>query len=81
MAVAVPTTAEPPAEDALSLGGVSARKALLLVGTAALLVVSLVLLAPAFADLPATWERLRNGEPRLARARARCSRCSPSPAT
>ena len=61
MAVAVPTTAEAPAEDSLSLGGVSARKALLLVGTATLLVVSLVLLAPTFADLSATWDRLHNG--------------------
>jgi uncharacterized membrane protein YbhN (UPF0104 family) len=61
MAVAVPTVAEAPAEDALSLGGVSARKALLLVGAATVLVVSLVLLAPAFADLSATWERLRDG--------------------
>jgi uncharacterized membrane protein YbhN (UPF0104 family) len=61
MAAAVPITADLPAEDALSLGGISARKAALLVGTAALLVVSLVLLAPAFADLPATWERLRDG--------------------
>ena len=61
MAVAVPTTAEAPAEDAISLGGVSARKALLLVGTALLLVVSLVLLAPAFADMSGTWDRLRDG--------------------
>ncbi len=61
MAVAVPTTAEARAEDSLSLGGVSARKALLLVGTATLLVVSLVLLAPTFADLSATWDRLHNG--------------------
>ena len=61
MAVAVPTTAEPRAEDSLSLGGVSARKALLLVGTATLLVVSLVLLAPTFADLSSTWDRLHNG--------------------
>jgi uncharacterized membrane protein YbhN (UPF0104 family) len=64
MAVAVPTAAPMPAEDSLSLGGVSARKALLLVGTAVLLVVSVVLLAPAFADLPAAWERIRNGDMR-----------------
>ena len=64
MAVAVPTAAQAPAEDSLSLGGVSARKALLLVGTAVLLVVSVVLLAPAFADLPAAWERIRNGDMR-----------------
>ncbi|HET8952645.1 MAG TPA: hypothetical protein VFN44_19120, partial [Solirubrobacteraceae bacterium] len=64
MAVAVPTAAPMPAEDTLSLGGVSARKALLLVGTAVLLVVSVVLLAPAFADLPAAWERIRNGDMR-----------------
>jgi len=64
MAVAVPTVAQAPAEDSLSLGGVSARKALLLVGTAVLLVVSVVLLAPAFADLPAAWERIRNGDMR-----------------
>src|SRR5688500_4122215 len=61
MAVAVPTIAEAPAEDAISLGGVSARKALLLVGTALLLVVSLVLLAPSFADMSGTWDRLRDG--------------------
>jgi uncharacterized membrane protein YbhN (UPF0104 family) len=61
MAVAVPTAAQAPAEDSLSLGGVSARKAALLVGTALLLVVSLVLLAPTFADMSATWERLRDG--------------------
>jgi len=61
MAVAVPTAAQAPAEDTLSLGGVSARKAALLVGTALLLVVSLVLLAPAFADMSSTWERLRDG--------------------
>ena len=64
MAVAVPTAAEAPAEDSLSLGGVSARKALLLVATAVLLVVSVVLLAPAFADLPDAWERIRNGDMR-----------------
>jgi len=64
MAVAVPTAAQAPAEDSLSLGGVSARKALLLVGTAVLLVVSVVLLAPAFADLPDAWERIRNGDMR-----------------
>jgi uncharacterized membrane protein YbhN (UPF0104 family) len=61
MAVAVPTAAQAPAEDSLSLGGVSARKAALLVGTALLLVVSLVLFAPTFADMSSTWERLRDG--------------------
>jgi uncharacterized membrane protein YbhN (UPF0104 family) len=61
MAVAVPTAAPAPAEDSLSLGGVSARKAALLVGTALLLVVSLLLLAPTFADMSSTWERLRDG--------------------
>lgn len=64
MAVAVTTAVESPAEDTLSLGGISARKALFLAGTAALLVVSVVLLAPAFADLPAAWERIRNGDMR-----------------
>ena len=62
MAVAVPTTADLPADEAISLGGISARKALLLVGAAALMLVSVVLLAPAFADLPAAWERLHNGD-------------------
>jgi uncharacterized membrane protein YbhN (UPF0104 family) len=62
MAVPAPINADLPAEDALSLGGVSARKALLLVGAAALMVVSIVLLAPAFADLTAAWERLHNGD-------------------
>src|SRR5215217_5604716 len=61
MAVAAPTTAALPAEDALSLGGISARKALLLVGAAALLLVSVVVLAPAFADLPEVSERLSHG--------------------
>src|SRR4051794_11326258 len=64
MAVAVPTAVESPAADTLSLGGVSVRKALLLVVTVALLAVSVVLLAPAFADLPAAWERIRNGDMR-----------------
>jgi len=64
MAVAVPTTAAAPTEDTLSLGGVSARKAALLVGTAVALVVSVVLLAPAFADLPDAWQRIRNGDMR-----------------
>ena len=62
MAVAAPITADLPAEEPLSLGGVSARKALLLVGAAALMLASLVLLAPAFADLPEAWERLKGGE-------------------
>ena len=64
MAVAVPTAAQAPAEDSLSLGGVSARKAALLVATLVLLAVSVVLLAPAFADLPEAWERIRNGDMR-----------------
>jgi len=64
MAVAVPATADMPAEDTLSLGGISARKALLLVGAATLMLVSIVLLAPAFADLATAWERLRNGDVR-----------------
>ena len=64
MAVAVPLTAESPAEDVLSLGSISARKALLLVASAVLLVVSVVLLAPAFADLPDAWQRIRNGDMR-----------------
>ncbi len=61
MAVAAPTNADLIAEDTLSLGGISARKALLLVGAAALMLVSLVLLAPAFADMSGTWDRLRDG--------------------
>ncbi len=64
MAVAVSTTVQSPVEDGLSLGGVSARKALFLAATAALLVVSVVLLAPAFADLPAAWDRIRHGDVR-----------------
>ena len=64
MAVAAPTNADLISEDTLSLGGVSARKALLLVGAAAIMLVSLVLLAPAFADLPDVWERLQSGEVR-----------------
>src|SRR5215210_9234817 len=64
MAVAITTAVESPAEDSLSLGGLSARKALFLVATVVLLVVSVVLLAPAFADLPAAWERIRHGDAR-----------------
>ena len=64
MAVAVPLTAESPAEDVLSLGSISARKALFLAASAVLLVVSVVLLAPAFADLPDAWQRIRNGDMR-----------------
>ena len=64
MAVAAPATADVSAEDALTLGGISARKALLLVGAAALMLVSIVLLAPAFADLAGAWERLHNGDVR-----------------
>ena len=64
MAVAISTAVESPAEDTLSLGGVSARKAALLVATLVLLAVSVVLLAPAFADLPEAWERIRNGDMR-----------------
>jgi uncharacterized membrane protein YbhN (UPF0104 family) len=61
MAVAVPVTAETAAEDTLALGGISLRKALLMLGAAAAMIVSLVLLAPAFADLPDVWERLSHG--------------------
>src|SRR3954468_10768176 len=64
MAVAIPTAVEAPAEDGLSLGGVSTRKALLLAATAVLLVVSVVLLAPAFANLPEAWERILHGDAR-----------------
>ncbi len=64
MAVAVPLTAESPAEDVLSLGSISARKALFLAASAVLLVVSVVLLAPAFADLPDAWQRIRHGDMR-----------------
>jgi uncharacterized membrane protein YbhN (UPF0104 family) len=62
MAVAAPTNAHLSVEDPLSLGGISARKALLLVGAAAIMLVSLVLLAPAFADLPEAWHRLKSGD-------------------
>jgi uncharacterized membrane protein YbhN (UPF0104 family) len=62
MAVAAPTSADLSVEDPLSLGGISARKALLLVGAAAIMLASLVLLAPAFADLPDAWQRLKSGD-------------------
>ncbi len=62
MAVAAPANADSLAEDTLSLGGLSARKALLLVGAAAILIGSLVLIAPSFADLADTWQRLESGE-------------------
>ena len=63
MAVAVPTAALP-AEEGLSLGGFSARRALALVAAAGLLAVSVVVLAPAFADLPEIWDRLSSGDTR-----------------
>ncbi len=62
MAVAAPANADLLAEDTLDLGGISARKALLLVGAAVILVGSLVLIAPSFADLADTWKRLESGE-------------------
>src|SRR5829696_2078393 len=62
MAVAAPANADLPVADTLDLGGISARKALLLVGAAAILVVSTVLIAPSFADLADTWQRLESGE-------------------
>jgi uncharacterized membrane protein YbhN (UPF0104 family) len=61
MPVAVPVNAQNAAEDSLSLGSLSLRKALLLTGAAAVMLVSLVLIAPAFADLPDIWERLSHG--------------------
>ena len=61
MAVAAPVNAEFANEDTLSLGGLSARKALLLTGAAAVMLLSVVLIAPAFADLPEIWERLSHG--------------------
>src|SRR5919202_2954415 len=64
MAAAAPIDAQVPAEDAFSLGGISARKALLLLGAAALLLISVVVLAPAFANLPDVWERLSDGDGR-----------------
>src|SRR3954463_379041 len=64
MAAAAPINADLPAEDAFSLGGLSARKALLLLGAAALLLVSAVGLAPAVADLPDVWARLSHGRMR-----------------
>jgi uncharacterized protein (TIRG00374 family) len=61
MAVALPVNADNAAEDTLALGGLSLRKALLMMGAATAMVVSLVLLAPALADLPDVWERLSHG--------------------
>ena len=81
MAVAAPTTADLRAEDTLSLGGVSARKALLLVGAAALMLGSLVLIAPTFADLAChvgAAPQRRAGAGWRSRS---CSPSSPSPAT
>jgi uncharacterized membrane protein YbhN (UPF0104 family) len=62
MAVAVPTAPSTIADESFSFGGFSARKALALGATLVLLVVSVVLLAPAFADLPGVWERLGDGD-------------------
>jgi uncharacterized membrane protein YbhN (UPF0104 family) len=61
MAVAVPVNAESAAEDTLGLGGLSLRKALLLTGVAALMLISIVVIVPALADLPDVWERLSHG--------------------
>jgi uncharacterized membrane protein YbhN (UPF0104 family) len=63
MAVAVPTAALP-ADEGFSFGGFSARRAGFLAGTAVLLVASVIVLAPAFADLPEIWDRLSSGDAR-----------------
>jgi uncharacterized membrane protein YbhN (UPF0104 family) len=64
MAVAVPAAASLPADEGLSLGGFSPRRALILAGTAVLLAASVFVLAPAFADLPEIWDRLSSGDGR-----------------
>ena len=62
MAVAVPSSSSLPVEDGFSLGSFSARRTLVLAGAGVLLVGSVVLLAPAFADLPEMWDRLASGD-------------------
>jgi uncharacterized membrane protein YbhN (UPF0104 family) len=57
-------TAESPVVDATPLGAISVRRALVMVAGAALLVGSLVLIAPAIADLPDAWHRLEHGDGR-----------------
>jgi uncharacterized membrane protein YbhN (UPF0104 family) len=57
-------TAALPRSDAAPLGPVSLRRALVMVGGAALLIVSLLLVAPAVADLPAALRRLEHGDGR-----------------
>ena len=73
MAVAAPIAAPasaPAEDDAFSFGGFSARQLAVLVAMAAFLIVSVILLAPAFADLPDIWDRLTHGDARwLALAR------------
>ena len=57
-------TAESPLSDAAPLGAISVRRALVMVAGAALLVGSIVLIAPAIADLPDAWHRLEHGDGR-----------------
>jgi 2-keto-4-pentenoate hydratase/2-oxohepta-3-ene-1,7-dioic acid hydratase in catechol pathway len=57
-------TAETTLTDAAPLGAISVRRALVMVAGAALLVGSLVLIAPAIADLPDAWHRLEHGDGR-----------------
>jgi uncharacterized membrane protein YbhN (UPF0104 family) len=53
---------EAPDEETLSLGGVSARRALLLIAAGAAVLASAALLAPALAGLPDVWDRLAGGD-------------------
>jgi uncharacterized membrane protein YbhN (UPF0104 family) len=66
MAAVATAPAEMPAEtrDGPSAGALSLRRMLALLVFGALLTGSLVLLAPAVADLPGLWERISEGDPR-----------------
>src|SRR5690349_7399724 len=57
-------TAESTLPDSAPLGAISVRRALVMLAGAALLVGSLVLIAPAIADLPDAWHRLEHGDGR-----------------
>ena len=66
MAAVATAPAEMPAgmQDGPSVGALSLRRLLVPLAVSALLLGSLVLLAPAVADLPDLWERISDGDPR-----------------
>src|SRR5436309_15727308 len=56
------SSSEPLDQDALTLGGVSARRALVLLAAGVAFLLSTVLLAPALAGLGDVWDRLADGD-------------------